>query len=157
MSTVQPGSFLTLHYRLAGPQGDIINTFNEKPATLSLGSGELTPGMEQRLMGLAEGTRTVIELPAMQQALLEKLSATGKPQTITTADLETALAVQGGTGVGGLMSGSSFVLTASSITFTVADMLLDKGTVMASIAQQRVGELTWTLNNPTPGAWFTAV
>jgi len=64
MSTVQPGSFLTLHYRLAGPQGDIINTFNEKPATLSLGSGELTPGMEQCLMGLAEGTRTVIELPA---------------------------------------------------------------------------------------------
>jgi FKBP-type peptidyl-prolyl cis-trans isomerase SlpA len=64
MSTVQPGSFLTLHYRLAGPQGDIINTFHEKPATLSLGSGELTPGMEQRLMGLAEGTRTVLELPA---------------------------------------------------------------------------------------------
>ena len=64
MSTVQPGSFLTLHYRLAGPQGDIINTFNEKPATLSLGSGELTPGMEQRLIGLVEGTRTVIELPA---------------------------------------------------------------------------------------------
>ena len=64
MSTVQPGSFLTLHYRLAGPQGDIINTFNEKPATLSLGSGELTPGMEQRLMGLAEGTHTTFELPA---------------------------------------------------------------------------------------------
>ncbi|MGV0961299.1 MAG: FKBP-type peptidyl-prolyl cis-trans isomerase [Limnohabitans sp.] len=64
MSTVQPGSFLTLHYRLAGPQGDIINTFNEKPATLSLGSGELTPAMEQRLMGLAEGTRTVLQLPA---------------------------------------------------------------------------------------------
>ena len=64
MSTVQPGSFLTLHYRLAGPQGDIINTFNEKPATLSLGSGELTPAMEQRLMGLAEGIRTVLELPA---------------------------------------------------------------------------------------------
>ncbi|PUE09094.1 peptidylprolyl isomerase [Limnohabitans sp. T6-5] len=64
MSTVQPGSFLTLHYRLAGPQGDIINTFNEKPATLSLGSGELTPAMEQRLLGLEEGTRTVMELPA---------------------------------------------------------------------------------------------
>ena len=64
MSTVQPGSFLTLHYRLAGPQGDIINTFHEKPATLSLGSGELTPAMEQRLLGLQEGTRTVMELPA---------------------------------------------------------------------------------------------
>ena len=29
MSIVEPASFLTLHYRLAGPQGDIINTFNE--------------------------------------------------------------------------------------------------------------------------------
>jgi len=64
MSIVQSGSFLTLHYRLAGPQGDIINTFSDKPATLSLGSGELSPGMEDRLMGLAEGTHTTFELPA---------------------------------------------------------------------------------------------
>jgi hypothetical protein len=27
---VQAGSFLTLHYRLAGPAGDIINTFEGK-------------------------------------------------------------------------------------------------------------------------------
>lgn len=64
MSIVEPGSFLTLHYRLAGPQGDIINTFSEKPATLSLGSGTLTPAVEQRLLGLAEGTRVVMALPA---------------------------------------------------------------------------------------------
>ena len=63
MPTVQPGSFLTLHYRLAGPQGDIINTFGDKPATLSLGSGELTPGVEQRLLGLEEGTHTTLEIP----------------------------------------------------------------------------------------------
>jgi len=63
VNAVQPGSFLTLHYRLAGPDGaDIINTFNEKPATLSLGTGELAPAMESRLLGLAEGTRTVFEL-----------------------------------------------------------------------------------------------
>ena len=61
---VQPGSFLTLHYRLAGPAGDIINTFNDKPATLSLGTGELSPAVEQRLLGLAEGTRTSFDLPA---------------------------------------------------------------------------------------------
>ncbi|MPT06455.1 MAG: peptidylprolyl isomerase, partial [Delftia sp.] len=36
--TVQAGSFLTLHYRLSGPAGDVINTFNDKPATLSLGA-----------------------------------------------------------------------------------------------------------------------
>ena len=63
MPTVQTGSFLTLHYRLAGPQGDIINTFGEKPATLTLGSGELTPALEQRLLGLEEGTHTTLEIP----------------------------------------------------------------------------------------------
>ena len=64
MPIVEPGSFLTLHYRLAGPQGDIINTFADKPATLSLGSGELTPAVEQRLLGLEEGTRITLEIPA---------------------------------------------------------------------------------------------
>ena len=62
MATVQPGSFLTLHYRLAGPAGDIINTFDGKPATLSLGSGELSPAVEQRLIGLEEGVRATFEL-----------------------------------------------------------------------------------------------
>jgi FKBP-type peptidyl-prolyl cis-trans isomerase SlpA len=61
---VQPGSFLTLHYRLAGPGGDIINTFNDKPATLSLGTGELSPAVEKRLLGLEEGARTSFEIPA---------------------------------------------------------------------------------------------
>jgi FKBP-type peptidyl-prolyl cis-trans isomerase SlpA len=60
--TIGPDSFLTLHYRLSGPQGDVINTFNDKPATLSLGSGVLSPALEQRLLGLTEGTRTTFEL-----------------------------------------------------------------------------------------------
>ena len=67
---VEAGSFLTLHYRMAGPSVDgkpgvdIINTFDGKPATLSLGAGELSPAIEQRLLGLAEGTRTSFELAA---------------------------------------------------------------------------------------------
>lgn len=64
LPVVQAGSFLTLHYRLAGPAGDVINTFNEKPATLSLGAGELSPAMEDKLIGLAEGTHTTFELAA---------------------------------------------------------------------------------------------
>ena len=85
MTTVQAGSFLTLHYRLAGPQGTLINTFEDKPATLSLGSGELSPGMEAALMGLEEGVRTTFELasgvafgdrnPDMQQWVARKLLA----------------------------------------------------------------------------------
>ncbi|MDR6857216.1 FKBP-type peptidyl-prolyl cis-trans isomerase [Variovorax guangxiensis] len=84
-AVVVPGSFLTLHYRLAGPAGDIINTFGDKPATLSLGTGELSPAVEQRLMGLAEGTHATFELPAgeafgernaeMQQWVARKLLA----------------------------------------------------------------------------------
>ena len=42
VNVVQPSSFLTLHYRLAGPDGaDVVNTFADKPATLSLGAGQL--------------------------------------------------------------------------------------------------------------------
>jgi FKBP-type peptidyl-prolyl cis-trans isomerase SlpA len=63
--TIESGSFLTLHYRLAGPDGaDVINTFNDKPATLSLGAGQLAPAMEARLIGLAEGARQTFELAA---------------------------------------------------------------------------------------------
>ena len=63
-ATIEPGSFLTLHYRLAGPQGDVINTFEGKPATLSLGTGELSPAVEERLIGMEEGVRTTLEIPA---------------------------------------------------------------------------------------------
>ena len=86
---MQPGSFLTLHYRLAGPDGaDLVNTFDDRPATLSLGSGQLAPAIEARLIGLAEGERLSFELPAgaafgqrnpellqrVRRSLLEELS-----------------------------------------------------------------------------------
>jgi FKBP-type peptidyl-prolyl cis-trans isomerase SlpA len=50
-----------LHYRLAGPQGDVINTFRGTPATLSIGSGELAPALEARLIGLAEGAHVTLQ------------------------------------------------------------------------------------------------
>jgi FKBP-type peptidyl-prolyl cis-trans isomerase SlpA len=61
---VEPGSFLTLHYRLAGPEGDIINTFRDKPATLTLGTGELSPAVEKRLIGMEEGAQATFDIPA---------------------------------------------------------------------------------------------
>lgn len=65
MNTIQPGSFLTLHYRLSGPDGaDVVNTFDGKPATLSLGAGQLAPAMELRLLGLEEGAHESFELAA---------------------------------------------------------------------------------------------
>ncbi len=65
LPVIEAGSFLTLHYRMAGPDGvNIINTFDGKPATLSLGTGELSPALEQKLIGLPEGTRATFSLPA---------------------------------------------------------------------------------------------
>ncbi|MCW5221778.1 peptidylprolyl isomerase [Verminephrobacter aporrectodeae subsp. tuberculatae] len=87
---VGPGAFLTLHYRLAGPAGDVINTFAGKPATLSLGTGQLAPAMERCLLGLTEGAHAHFELAAgeafgernagMQQWVARKLlDAMGEP------------------------------------------------------------------------------
>ena len=41
MNVIHPGAFLTLHYRLAGPQGDVVNTFAGPPATFELPEGEV--------------------------------------------------------------------------------------------------------------------
>jgi len=65
LNHVEPGSFLTLHYRLRDGDGvAFIDTFATPPATLSLGSGELAPAMEARLLGLAEGSEESFALAA---------------------------------------------------------------------------------------------
>lgn len=57
-------SYLTLHYRLASIDGEnIVSTFEENPATLQLGTGQLAPFLEECLIGLQEGAHTVFELP----------------------------------------------------------------------------------------------
>ena len=97
--TIHANSFLTLHYRLSGASGDIINTFDGKPATLTLGTGQLAPAVEACLIGLTEGTHQTFELPAgaafgernasMQQWLARKeLKQMGDPQeTYTVGDV----------------------------------------------------------------------
>lgn len=54
--TVGSSAYLTLHYRLTGDDGvAIISTFDGNPATLQLGQGQLSPVLEQLLIGLPEG------------------------------------------------------------------------------------------------------
>jgi FKBP-type peptidyl-prolyl cis-trans isomerase SlpA len=67
LPTVQADSFLTLHYRVTLIQngellGDFLNTFDEKPATLLMGSGQLAPALEDALIGLEQGVHTTVEL-----------------------------------------------------------------------------------------------
>ena len=64
---IEPGAYLTLHYRLASFDGhDIVTTFNANPATLQLGAGQLAPFLESCLLGLPEGCQKVFELPPEQ-------------------------------------------------------------------------------------------
>ena len=66
-------SFLTLHYRLSSLAGvDIINTFDDKPATLTLGTGQLSPSLEAHLLGLVEGSHETFEVPASSAAFGER-------------------------------------------------------------------------------------
>lgn len=67
--TVTPGSHLTLHYRIAlaeAPHTEVLSTFGGHPATLVLGSGELSPKLESCLVGVVCGTRQVFTLAADQ-------------------------------------------------------------------------------------------
>lgn len=69
LPVVQADSFLTLHYRVTLVNeetflGDFLNTFDEKPATLLMGSGQLAPALEAALLGKTQGTHTTVQLPA---------------------------------------------------------------------------------------------
>ncbi len=59
---VRPDSYLTLHYRItlaSGPGKDSVfaDTFDGRPGTLQMGSGQWAPGLEAALVGRAEGER----------------------------------------------------------------------------------------------------
>ncbi|MCK6406455.1 MAG: FKBP-type peptidyl-prolyl cis-trans isomerase [Rhodocyclaceae bacterium] len=64
-ATVQPDSFLTLHYRLSGLDGtEHVSTFDMSPATLQMGGGQLAASLEACLLGLGVGEHHVFELEA---------------------------------------------------------------------------------------------
>ena len=65
---IRPDSYLTLHYRIvlaSGPaEGSVFaDTFDGRPATLQMGSGQWAPGLEAALLGHAEGERFSVTLP----------------------------------------------------------------------------------------------
>ncbi|OZI81622.1 FKBP-type peptidyl-prolyl cis-trans isomerase [Bordetella genomosp. 6] len=68
---VRPDSYLTLHYRIvlaSGPaEGSVFtDTFDGRPATLQMGSGQWAPGLEAVLLDRAEGERFSVTLAPAQ-------------------------------------------------------------------------------------------
>ncbi|MDR6602514.1 FKBP-type peptidyl-prolyl cis-trans isomerase SlpA [Achromobacter deleyi] len=64
---VRQDSYLTLHYRItlaSGPGKDSVfaDTFDGRPGTLQMGSGQWAPGLEAALIGHGEGERFSVTL-----------------------------------------------------------------------------------------------
>mgnify|MGYP006280929639 CR=1 FL=1 len=112
-NTPQPlvtrSTFLTLHYRLSTLEGqNIVSTFEENPATLQVGSGQLAPFLESCLIGLPEGAHQSFELAAdqafgprnpdlLQRVSLSTLRANSDPDQIySVGDLVDFAAPGGG-------------------------------------------------------------
>jgi FKBP-type peptidyl-prolyl cis-trans isomerase SlpA len=81
MSLITPESHVTLHYRLSMPDGQVVlDTFEDKPATLQLGAGQFAPGLERCLLALGEGDERSYALGpddafgARNPALIQKIS-----------------------------------------------------------------------------------
>lgn len=64
---VTASTFLTLHYRLSTLDGhSLVSTFDDNPATVQLGSGQLAAFLESCLIGLPEGAHQTFELEPEQ-------------------------------------------------------------------------------------------
>lgn len=88
-ATVQPDSYLTLHYSLCDLDGtEYVSTFGLSPATLQLGSGQLAEPLERCLLGLPAGERHVFQLEAEQAfgahnpRLVERIARSALPAGI---------------------------------------------------------------------------
>jgi FKBP-type peptidyl-prolyl cis-trans isomerase SlpA len=133
-ATVAADSFLTLRYRLSGPDGAaVVDTFGGAPATLSLGTGELAPSLEARLIGLRAGARRTFALApgeafgARSDALVQRLSRAALAEA--TGDADEVYAVGdvvrfpmpespgGGPGGGGTVAGIVRAIDAGAVVF----------------------------------------
>ncbi|MDR1889476.1 MAG: FKBP-type peptidyl-prolyl cis-trans isomerase [Zoogloeaceae bacterium] len=92
-NTVCADSYLTLHYRVAAVDGeDFVSTFGMSPSTLQMGSGQLAECLEQRLIGLAEGERRVVELTPEEAfgvtnpQLFERIARTALPSDVALVE-----------------------------------------------------------------------
>ena len=64
---IAPGSRVTLHFRLALPDGtEAVSTFGEQPATVIIGDGDLTEGLEMAIYGMRAGDRQTLTLNRQQ-------------------------------------------------------------------------------------------
>lgn len=60
---IGPDKTVTLHFSLKLENGEVVDsTFDKKPATFTVGDGNLLPGFEQALFGLKAGDRRTLAI-----------------------------------------------------------------------------------------------
>lgn len=60
---IQTGSHVTLHFRLTLADGQVLfDTFEDKPATIQVGEGQIAPALERCLIALKEGDERSYDL-----------------------------------------------------------------------------------------------
>ncbi|MCL2658616.1 MAG: FKBP-type peptidyl-prolyl cis-trans isomerase [Betaproteobacteria bacterium] len=98
-NTIQADSLVTLNYRITQSGGaTLISTFESTPATLQLGSGELTRGLENCLLGLSAGEYRAFELAEnvafgpRHTALVERIPRAALPANDTELEAGQVLA-----------------------------------------------------------------
>jgi FKBP-type peptidyl-prolyl cis-trans isomerase SlpA len=89
LATVKTDSFLTLHYRLVLDDGsEAVSTFDLSPATLQMGSGQLSENLERCLLGLQAGDRREFQLApedgfgTHNPQLVERIARTALPPEV---------------------------------------------------------------------------
>lgn len=61
---IQENSTVTLHFALHLDSGEQVDsTFDRRPATLTIGDGNLPEGFERHLMGMSAGDRRKVQVP----------------------------------------------------------------------------------------------
>ncbi len=64
---VGPGARVSLHFSIELESGELVDTTRDKsPATFEYGDGNLLPGFEQALLGLAAGDKTRVRIAPEQ-------------------------------------------------------------------------------------------
>lgn len=119
-SELAEGALITLHYRIALEDGtEVISTFGGRPATLSIGGGELAPALEQCLAQAEEGRTCVFDLHAGEAfgshraALVQTLRRAELPANVV---IEEGVLVEFADGTGGRQGGLVCGVEADQVT-----------------------------------------
>ncbi|MBS1210729.1 MAG: peptidylprolyl isomerase FKBP-type [Proteobacteria bacterium] len=87
---ILPTSLVTLNFRVShATSGRVMfSTFEATPMTLQMGSGDLMPALETRLLGLSDGARETLQFAAGEafgpysEALVERVERRHIPATL---------------------------------------------------------------------------